>query len=464
MSQLPTFACIFGLLLGIALAFYAPRAGFLLALFLIPYEGIRFASTGLAINSFYVVGYSAAWLVRTGFAPLAAVPHRNLLLAMVCWTGVSLFASGFTDSFLAFNTRDISPLRAALRYLVPSASAALFYVVAAHRLLLEPRWTACLACFAASVSYYTITYIFSWRLQMDIPLPLQATLCGGDITLPNFSGYNGASGLVAEYLVVVFLFGLILLAQPGIRIWTRLLALVSMAATIPMLLETTSRAALGALGAGTLLIVGIQIWHRRFGWFQALSASAVVAGLCAMILYTPLGDLIKSKIEVAFTGGYANNASSFDAISNRPYVRDMQEVAVWSGFVGNGPFQAGDMNGSLLVSHSLYVSYLARTGAVGLFLLLLFIGSVLWGGVSAARDDDPTTRYHALVFISILSCLLVGELFNAYDQEASSAMMFALLYGFIAALESRCPSLTQPQRSVEHPAWNGAVKPSPEVG
>ncbi len=281
------------------------------------------------------------------------------------------------------------------------------------------------------------------RTQRDLQLVLAAVLIGcalvsavGMLDIVTGSSFlktvdhqffaDGASGLkritatfydpnaLGRFLTFGILINLTVLSATGSgRMWQRLALVGLLGAQCVCLIYTFSRGALIAVIGGVLVFVltGRGSWKVRV--FSV--ATALVSG--SLLFTSQIGALFGrfAVVDVGLGGRLTAVRAAIAAFLRRP-------------LLGYGPGNAsraiGAEYGAPLAAHNLYTEILVSSGAVGGFLLAMFVGSLL-GDTWRVRDVRlmPYVRGVTATFVGVLLIGLSLHTLKANELWLSMAIL-----------------------------------------
>ena len=297
-----------------------------------------------------------------------------------------------------------------------------------------PNWKMYIGAFLASCSYYAVTYVFSYRLGLDVPGWLE-TVFPGEIRSEVFGGYDGGSGLAGEYATTLFALAAVAMVAIELRSWQRAGAVLVLFFSVLFVVSSTSRSAAIGLAIVAVGIIGVA---SQAGRRRASRALAILAGLAVSLVWlsswSGLSFLSEKFGDWSAVG--ADGHLSADEATRRPY-HTLPEIVAASGLCGAGPLHAEAMLGSNLVSHCLVVNWIATIGLVGMSVQLAFlvlIGRDVW---KAARRCVGEEKAIALGLGALLLALAENQFFHSYEQTSASMLRMWFLYAMAAVLANR---------------------------
>ena len=249
-----------------------------------------------------------------------------------------------------------------------------------------------------------------------------------ELTVRAFSTF-GNPNVLAEYLVFVLPFSLGLAWCQRHWGWS-LLILAGVGLQVLCLVLTMARSGWIALTAG-LLVFAILLDRR-------LLAGGVALGLLSLPLLLRSGVLLRRLLSI-FTLQDSSNAHRI--VVWRETLVMIREF--WATGVGLGhrayrflyPYFAFDRSKFPFHSHNTYLQVAVEVGLLGLFSLLLYLGSVYKGTMGLAlRRQDRFHRSLLSAAAASLTGMLVFGLFESIIYLPKIIILFWLVLGLITAI------------------------------
>lgn len=439
---------IFLVTAGLYLGYKRPWAGLMACLFVLPYDRLGVDTLKMDVNTLFLLACFAGCFIRCRWGMFRNLRYAWFIYLMSVWLIICLAISLRTGDYAQYRLADggsIDPVYAATRHFYFIGGAFLFYVFSSYVLLRWPLWDKYLVSFAASTFYYALTYVLSYRLHLNVPQPLQTVYSDESLT-PAFSGY-GSSGLLGEYAITVIAFAITLLRFLKIPKLYKMMAGISVILSIQFIISTSSRAAL----VGLIILVCLLCFNRGWGSWDSLKQAFIPAVLIvlAFFLIPMLPDYyeVKEKITGTMDNIHAPGGSDFDTLFNRTYKADLPEIARVSGWTGVGPFYADKLNDHILVSHTVYVNWIAKIGFIGLALYLILLSKIALDLWKCRRNVGEQNRRLAWMLLILLPVLLVNQCFHSYEMTSSAAARMWFLFamaGVLATSGDRPPRMPGP--------------------
>jgi O-antigen ligase len=195
---------------------------------------------------------------------------------------------------------------------------------------------------------------------------------------------------------------------------------------------------------GVLSLIGLVLTFSRAGWLSFIMALVVMLFLrpkkkwlwvlCAIfILLISFSPGVSERAVTAFRGGgdsgrYELWKGAFDMIREHPFLG--KGIGTFMAF-----FQDYVQGRGAMYAHNCYIQIWAETGIFALLFFLIFVGTVLWGGLKMIRQTpcEETRAILTGLCAGAIAFLIQSALdTNLYSLQPSA--MFWLFMGMIQAV------------------------------
>jgi O-antigen ligase len=397
----------------------------------------------LPLSLLYGVWLAGVALRRASLGHMSKV--GLLLLALIGWAGVSLYAAPSPQ----FGLYELSRLW--IMWLG-------FHYVS-NRLKGPADWRAAGAALLAGAFLESVLALLQvWRNET-----FGLTLIGSGESLGYFVGNSGAvsravgtfndPNAFALYLNLVTPVILALMLLAPVRLLSRLLLCAVFATALVALIVSYSRAGWGALAASTALMLGA-------GWRRLKVTSATTFGVaatlatilaCALLLRGNIRDRLGGEDRGAAYSRVPLMKVALNAIEAHPVAGvGLNNYGLVMQRYDNTPEQIAYTFKTVV--HSSYLLVAAETGLVGLGLFLWLSALVCWKGIAVGRRD---TRAWSVALRLGLGCACVGFLVHIAVEPIYLGHQLFFVYWAFAGL---IVSLADPQAAEETPGISARAR------
>ena len=423
------------------------KIGLYLLIFLIPFEGAALRSIG--ITGFCVIGYFMGyWYAKSRLNEniLKNIHYQKYILLITISIIISLFAVAIKQDYsdLILNSSDDTIVRSLMRYMINIAASIMLYILISNEIKTYKGILNCVWAFILSLSYIFITWIGSFIYIIDLPKFLQTKYSGlssyNDIM--RFAGYTREYGLQSEYFMFIIAFSILLIFSPQKKNTRKLISIIGIVLSIPMVISTGTRAFILVLFLFVIIFISLIIFKKKVSYgkkFLIIGSLSIFMILFSTILRGSfLLERVTKTIDIGRSVRYIND---IDNLLNRPYIAEFNNTVETVGLFGVGPLNISGIRGetNTMCWHSLYFDMYIKFGILGLLVYIFFYFKLLSDLFKDIRLKGVLQSIPSIILFSLFLPLLIGEYARSYQNQTSFMLIYWFLFAIIACVNKMKP-------------------------
>jgi len=423
--------------------------GLYLIIFLLPYEGLTLKN--LQLSQFAICGYFAGNLLnhhlKNIFRNNIYTKYILILILLFLFGIINFFTKGIDSNFLLNYGQ---PTSLALKsYIINFIISILLFILLLNNIYTYQHIKKCLLAFIWSISYFFLTWLFSFILHLPIPSFLRTVCPGGSVfayyeEVAAFGGYIGETGLTAEYSFFVLTFSLFLFLSSK-ELNKKIFFASIMAISIFIGISTLMKTYYLALMIFMLVLTYYLLKEKKINLNKKVSVIVLIIIVAGFVYWKASNSFIVKRFEkqIERTESIGIYESKIDVLLHRPYEKEFNNFWEECGLTGIGAINALGVRGNHLATHSHYYDLFMKYGLIGLIIYLLFYFRLLkelHSFTSNKHKISDTGKRLIYILFSLLLSLLVAQYARSYQNQTSFMLNYWFLFGLIAVITTK-PSI-----------------------
>ena len=417
--------------------------GLYIIIFIIPYQGIF--TKGVDLSILLIVAYFLGYIYNNKTFSIRTLPYKKyiifLILIFIISIGVFIF-KGQNSDFLLVDGWTVE--YALLRYINLFIASILLFILINNIVHNYKQIRKCLLSFTLSIFYYSVTWLFDFILNLDIPSFLKPIYAGGDrnfYIVSTFGGYNGESCLTAEYTLFILFFSFYLFLSSKNQN-SKVYYLFTMVISVIIAISTFNKSYYFALALSMFLVIYVFLKLKGVSANKKFYIFGFVIIVLGFVYWEASTSYIVKRFDdhVARTQSIGRTQYKLDVLIHRPYMHEVSNFWEVCGLIGIGPINALGVRGNHLATHSHYFDLFMKFGLIGLFIYLLFYFRLLKDLLNFIKKDYKTliiNKQLAVILFALFFSLLFVEFTSSYQNQTNYMLSYWFLFAIIASITKR---------------------------
>jgi hypothetical protein len=416
-----------------------PKRGIYLIVFFIPYES-NMEVYGFELSILLIIVFFIAFTLNPQ-VKFKRIPYKLYIiffLTLILIGFIYFGINGFPSSL--YIETGITANSAVTSFIKDIIAAFLLYVIINNVVDSYTMVRKVVKVFVFSISYFFITWLFSYLLKYNLPGFLSVIYSGGANTFHReiiFAGYTGENGLVSEYCLIVSALSYYLVLSTK-NLNHKLLYQGILVLALIIGFTTASKTFLVLVFLFVMLAMYLSRFTNQIKSRSRIIALAFLVAFFGSLVYFSADLYMMERIEQQINRTESVGRSDYflDNVIHRPYLEQTSEYLSESGLFGIGPINALGINGNSFATHSLYIDLLMKYGIIGLIVYLFFYFSILRKTFRLIKvpQSDAFNKQLIIILFSLFSVLLIGEYARSHQNQTSHLLIFWFLIGLMTKI------------------------------